>query len=304
MATASQSPPPPLHSPTSAAAQPKPKGILKNAIPSPGLNNSRCGYSTGDELLLTSQLDRLTWDEENLALTEIQKDSLMKITEPKTPYVRYNAETDEVEGFSNIPAFNLDSNSNRLNSAEVSQLPSASIPPVPEDSPAPPIPPMPISRKSSGASEPPPASSRRTSFTTPPVPGRTGSQAVLQAAAPVSKLGIVVRLGSCKVNTESVEKLRRMNWMRSSIFIAAERHAAFVKARGRHYSNEAEAMKRAQQLIDQDEDDDEDNDNDMQDDEPDKSSFDEEVERNTEANTELTTGATRKPNGVAPVSGQ
>ena len=40
----------------------------------------------------------LQWDEENLALTEIQKDSLMKITEPKTPYVRYNAETDAVEG--------------------------------------------------------------------------------------------------------------------------------------------------------------------------------------------------------------
>jgi len=40
----------------------------------------------------------LQWDEENLAATEIQKDSVMKITEPKTPYVRYNAETDEVEG--------------------------------------------------------------------------------------------------------------------------------------------------------------------------------------------------------------
>jgi protein phosphatase inhibitor 2 len=40
----------------------------------------------------------LQWDEENLALTEIQKDSLMKITEPKTPYVRYNAELDEIEG--------------------------------------------------------------------------------------------------------------------------------------------------------------------------------------------------------------
>jgi protein phosphatase inhibitor 2 len=39
----------------------------------------------------------LQWDEENLALTEVQKDSLMKITEPKTPYVRYNAETDTVE---------------------------------------------------------------------------------------------------------------------------------------------------------------------------------------------------------------
>ena len=40
----------------------------------------------------------LQWDEENIALTEIQKDSLMKITEPKTPYVRYNAELDTVEG--------------------------------------------------------------------------------------------------------------------------------------------------------------------------------------------------------------
>lgn len=39
----------------------------------------------------------LTWDEQNLADTEIGKDSLMKITEPKTPYVRYNAELDEVE---------------------------------------------------------------------------------------------------------------------------------------------------------------------------------------------------------------
>src|SRR3954454_8759532 len=40
----------------------------------------------------------LQWDEANLALTEIQKDSLMKITEPKTPYVRYNAELDEIDG--------------------------------------------------------------------------------------------------------------------------------------------------------------------------------------------------------------
>ncbi|KAF8263964.1 hypothetical protein EI94DRAFT_1595037, partial [Lactarius quietus] len=40
----------------------------------------------------------LQWDEANLALTELQKDSQMKITEPKTPYVRYNAELDEVEG--------------------------------------------------------------------------------------------------------------------------------------------------------------------------------------------------------------
>jgi hypothetical protein len=40
----------------------------------------------------------LQWDEANIALTELQKDSQMKITEPKTPYVRYNPELDEVEG--------------------------------------------------------------------------------------------------------------------------------------------------------------------------------------------------------------
>lgn len=40
----------------------------------------------------------LQWDEENLALTEAQKDSQMKITEPKTPYVRYDAETDTIDG--------------------------------------------------------------------------------------------------------------------------------------------------------------------------------------------------------------
>ena len=33
-----------------------------------------------------------------MALTELQKDSQMKITEPKTPYVRYNAELDQIEG--------------------------------------------------------------------------------------------------------------------------------------------------------------------------------------------------------------
>ena len=40
----------------------------------------------------------MQWDEANIALTELQKDSQMKITEPKTPYVRYNAELDEIEG--------------------------------------------------------------------------------------------------------------------------------------------------------------------------------------------------------------
>lgn len=38
----------------------------------------------------------MRWDEANLEITEAQKDSTMKVDEPKTPYVRYNSETDEV----------------------------------------------------------------------------------------------------------------------------------------------------------------------------------------------------------------
>ncbi|KAK3808798.1 MAG: hypothetical protein J3Q66DRAFT_288424, partial [Benniella sp.] len=37
----------------------------------------------------------LKWDEENLAITEAQKDSTMKIDEPRTPFVRYNPALDK-----------------------------------------------------------------------------------------------------------------------------------------------------------------------------------------------------------------
>ncbi|GJJ69116.1 protein phosphatase inhibitor 2 [Entomortierella parvispora] len=39
---------------------------------------------------------RLKWDEQNLIITEAQKDSTMKIDEPKTPYIHYNYEEDRV----------------------------------------------------------------------------------------------------------------------------------------------------------------------------------------------------------------
>ncbi|KAF9283576.1 hypothetical protein BGZ68_005263 [Mortierella alpina] len=39
---------------------------------------------------------RLKWDEENLIITEAQKDSTMKIDEPKTPYVHYDHELDKI----------------------------------------------------------------------------------------------------------------------------------------------------------------------------------------------------------------
>ncbi|CAG8504903.1 11824_t:CDS:2, partial [Cetraspora pellucida] len=56
----------------------KPKGILKK----PSLN--------------FHPKNRLKWDEDNIQLTEGQKNSTMKITEPKTPYIHYNQETDEI----------------------------------------------------------------------------------------------------------------------------------------------------------------------------------------------------------------
>ena len=47
-----------------------------------------------------SSFGSLTWDEANIALTELEKEeeSRMKIDEPKTPFVRYDAERDVVLG--------------------------------------------------------------------------------------------------------------------------------------------------------------------------------------------------------------
>ncbi|KAF9570235.1 hypothetical protein EC968_002054 [Mortierella alpina] len=71
--------PPVRHSPV-LSAQPV-KGILKRPA-------SQHGH---DE-----RTPRLKWDEENLIITEAQKDSTMKIDEPKTPYVHYDHELDKV----------------------------------------------------------------------------------------------------------------------------------------------------------------------------------------------------------------
>ncbi|KAJ8582220.1 hypothetical protein M405DRAFT_831031 [Rhizopogon salebrosus TDB-379] len=182
-----------------SASNPKPKGILKNAAPQqPG-----------------SQSHSLQWDEENLALTEIQKDSLMKITEPKTPYVRYNAETDEVEG--DIPSLDL--------SGYMTSSPR-SVSPTGADTSGP--------------------SSRRTSLSSAgrPASGRSGSTASSRSTSfslPNEARGEIRAMEGDK--GEEVETDEEMDEE------AAAKHAAFVRARGRHYSNEAEAMKRAAQMI-------------------------------------------------------
>jgi len=73
----------------------KPRGILKNVTRNNN-NNSSSSSSSSSQPQSQTQSHGLAWDEANLSLNEVQKDSTMKITEPKTPYVRYNAETDEV----------------------------------------------------------------------------------------------------------------------------------------------------------------------------------------------------------------
>lgn len=66
----------------------RPRGILKNAHHPASSSAAAPGG--------THHAGGLAWDEANLSLNDLQKDSTMKITEPKTPYVRYNPETDEV----------------------------------------------------------------------------------------------------------------------------------------------------------------------------------------------------------------
>ncbi|KAI9000689.1 hypothetical protein BD414DRAFT_405222 [Trametes punicea] len=193
------------HPPLSRNAS-KPKGILKNApVTTPGG---------------TQHPQHLQWDEENLALTEAQKDSHMKITEPKTPYVRYNAETDTVE--SDIPTLDL----NGRVSSPVSPIRTLS----------------PVSSTGATAGEGSDAPSRRTSFSS--VGGRSstpGGRTSRSSSRSTSfnlpnEAREVIRLDGRQPGDE-VEFEEEMDEE------AAKKHAEFVRARGRHYSNEAEAMK-------------------------------------------------------------
>ncbi|KAI1316692.1 hypothetical protein EDD11_009581 [Mortierella claussenii] len=61
------------------------KGILKKSA-----------HATDEHQQVDENAPRLKWDEENLIITEAQKDSTMKIDEPKTPFVHYNHELDKV----------------------------------------------------------------------------------------------------------------------------------------------------------------------------------------------------------------
>ncbi|GBB86811.1 hypothetical protein RclHR1_13240002 [Rhizophagus clarus] len=88
----------------------KPKGILKK----PSIN-------------FQTKTPKLKWDEDNLQLTEAQKNSTMKVTEPKTPYIHYNQDTDEImTDLEKIPGIALNSSNYNQGSSNISPVGSVS----------------------------------------------------------------------------------------------------------------------------------------------------------------------------------
>ena len=90
------------------------RGILKHttsdaAVPTVGVSEQQAAAEAAAA--------GVKWDEVNLNLNEVNRESTMKITEPKTPYVRYNAETDEVMDLDKIPGFELGHQERRSASA-------------------------------------------------------------------------------------------------------------------------------------------------------------------------------------------
>lgn len=176
----------------------------------------------------------------------------MKITEPKTPYVRYNAETDTIEGGLFIPPgssravhifFSLDIPTLDLGLGY--RAPS----PLEEDQPVSPT--MTLSSTGADASAP---SSRRTSFSSSGRPGTSMSGSSSRSTSfnlpHESRRGSRSRSPGGEVDFEEDEMDEEGTFVSSrlSIYInsfdaARKKHAEFLQARGRHYSNEAEAMK-------------------------------------------------------------
>jgi len=212
----------------------KPKGILKNAPPLATHNSTSSNH--------------LTWDEQNIADTEIDKDSLMKITEPKTPFVRYDAATDTVENMGDIPPLSLEREKTPSlpNSPHPMAVDLAAVAAQTKDNTA----------ANAAMTASPTEVRRNSSSSRPGSTSRTSSRSTsfnLPSDDPSKAKIIQTRSTSPGNNTNEQGEIEEDEEMNPE---AAAKHAAFVRARGRHYSNEAEAMKRAQQLLADEEDED------------------------------------------------
>ncbi|WWC73441.1 uncharacterized protein I206_107411 [Kwoniella pini CBS 10737] len=239
---------PPL---VSSADRPAPsRGILKNPVRRPS------EYEQG--MLVDGERvpgEHLQWDEANIALTEIQKDSLMKITEPKTPYVRYDAVNDRVlDG--DIPGFDLETDQPPKSPLTPLSPNRASLPPTPNSTAEntiynsqqrPPLDATPRRPSSSGSS------SRSASFSLPTKdrPVRPGS------SSSANGLGINVELGATAANTAANSAPDGEVFSDSEEEMDEEqkaKHKEFEKKRNNHYSKEAAfAMKKARELLQKEE---------------------------------------------------
>ncbi|OWZ44960.1 hypothetical protein J007_03168 [Cryptococcus neoformans] len=235
---------------TPSAAKPPPaRGILKNPLSD--------GIEPNGERMVG---DHLQWDEANIALTEVQKDSLMKIDEPKTPYVRYDAINDQVlPNDSDVPSFDLeDDKAPRSPTAPLS--PRNSIGASPDQ----------VARNTLMNSQPPrrsssstSTSSRSPSFSLPTKdhPVRPGSSSPRTSTGSIhSANGSVggMELGATAANTAANS---------GEVFSDSEeemdeetkaRHKEFEKKRNSHYSKEAAfAMRKAKELLQKEEEEEE-----------------------------------------------
>ncbi|SGY35690.1 BQ5605_C002g01792 [Microbotryum silenes-dioicae] len=184
----------------SASSHPA-RGILKNSN-----STTRAATSNGNALV---------WDEGNLALNELQKDSTMKISEPKTPYVRYDAETDTVMDLDKIPGFEL-GQADAVAEGDDPTLPVHTTPPSPGTS----------SRRGSESN------SRR---------GSESSEKMVKVERPSSAHG------EDDDNDDDDDELADEETL--------AHRKQFAQKRGGHYRNEAEAMKRAQAMLAEEDDD-------------------------------------------------
>ncbi|AFR95331.2 hypothetical protein J008_03197 [Cryptococcus neoformans] len=235
---------------TPSAAKPPPaRGILKNPL-------SDSIEPNGERMVG----EHLQWDEANIALTEVQKDSLMKIDEPKTPYVRYDAINDQVlPNDSDVPSFDLeDDKAPRSPTAPLS--PRNSIGASPDQ----------VARNTLMNSQPPrrPSSSTSTSSRSPSFslptkdhPVRPGSSSPRTSTGSIhSANGSVggMELGATAANTAANS---------GEVFSDSEeemdeetkaRHKEFEKKRNSHYSKEAAfAMRKAKELLQKEEEEEE-----------------------------------------------
>ncbi|POY70512.1 hypothetical protein BMF94_6426 [Rhodotorula taiwanensis] len=252
----------------------RPRGILKNANPSSSSSNPT-GAAAGPA---TNAAHGLAWDEVNLSMNDLQKDSTMKITEPKTPYVRYNAETDQVMDLdphslehvlrtSEIPGISLGttsfgghSNSQPHSPSHLSSLLDSRVPNSNS------VPSRPAARRSSEGSEKMVRLERSASdLTAAGTSSSSSSQKDTNDGAPATGAS-----GSAGAAGDS-----NMTPSGSDVVVPAaagddssdeedadeetiEHRREFAKKRGRHYSNEGMAMKQAAALLAQEDDDDDD----------------------------------------------